>query len=448
MCAFYLNNELLINSKYFRTPFRTPFVYLRHQVENNPICTRTMKHTVKFTLRNNNAKAFSAINLIVFWGYKENGKPKPFKYTTGEKVNPEQWEGQRAKGPYSAGVNTKLVTIGNEVNKIFNRLQDEQITPDILRGELDIALGRSNPKPVPVKKKQFIADYITRYIDDIETGKRRNSRNPVKRFAPGTIRNFRAFKTKFSEYETARGKRFTFDHIDMKFYRHFIAWLDQSHTINTTGKTIKQLKMIMQAALDDDVHTNVEFKKKRFMVVSELVDAIYLTADEINILCNYDAKGPHKKARDLFVVGTLSAQRVSDWHQVNEKNIKLSPNGTKIISFKQKKTGTPVVIPFTDSRLLAIMREYDNELPKMPDQKINKYIKVVCRLAGITDKADQVTTHTARRSGCSNMYYAGLPIGKIMKVSGHKTESEFKKYIRVTDEENAEDLATHKYFSQ
>ena len=71
-----------------------------------------------------------------------------------------------------------------------------------------------------------------------------------------------------------------------------------------------------------------------------------------------------------------------------------------------------------------------------------------CKYAGVGEKLSQVTTHTARRSGCTNMYNANIPIGKIMKISGHKTELEFRKYIRVTDEENAEELASHKFFTR
>ena len=46
-------------------------------------------------------------------------------------------------------------------------------------------------------------------------------------------------------------------------------------------------------------------------------------------------------------------------------------------------------------------------------------------------------THTARRSGATNMYLAGIPTIAIMKVTGHKTEREFMKYIKITEEQTA-----------
>jgi hypothetical protein len=45
------------------------------------------------------------------------------------------------------------------------------------------------------------------------------------------------------------------------------------------------------------------------------------------------------------------------------------------------------------------------------------------------------------------MYLAGIPSLKIMKMSGHKSEREFLKYIRVSQEETAVDLSAHSYFT-
>ena len=57
-----------------------------------------------------------------------------------------------------------------------------------------------------------------------------------------------------------------------------------------------------------------------------------------------------------------------------------------------------------------------------------------------------ITSHTARRTGATLMYKSKIPSIAIMKITGHKKESTFLKYIRVTKEENAETLATHDYF--
>jgi integrase len=56
-------------------------------------------------------------------------------------------------------------------------------------------------------------------------------------------------------------------------------------------------------------------------------------------------------------------------------------------------------------------------------------------------KYDLITSHTGRRSFCTNMYKRGLPTLMIMSISGHKTEKSFLKYIKVRQEEHAAMMA-------
>lgn len=442
---------MLINSKHFCTPFCTLFVYL------------TMKQKVRFILKNPSAVSSTAINMLYSWGYKDsNGKYKNLKYATRQSVDPELWDKdeQEATGPYSAGINAELDTVKAAINKIYFKLQDSDLTPQILKDELDIILGRREPgvkqKDKP-KKKVYLLEYITRYISEMESGVRRTFKNPLKRMAPSTITSIKSFKTKITDYEDATCKRYTFNDINMKFYKLFIAWLGERHTVNSAGKSIRQLKTIMNAAHDDGVHNNLEFRKKAFKVTSELVDTIYLTEDEIEQLINKDITKPHLiKARDLFLVGCFTLQRVSDYYKIDKRNMIKSTNGVDIIRFKQQKSETTVIFPLKSPGLRSILEKYNYELPKMPDQKINDCIKIICKdpedhegeHTSLHLKSDDISTHTGRRSGCTNMYRAGIPASKIMKLSGHKSESEFRKYIRVTDEENAEDIVNYEYFNR
>jgi integrase len=67
-------------------------------------------------------------------------------------------------------------------------------------------------------------------------------------------------------------------------------------------------------------------------------------------------------------------------------------------------------------------------------------------VVGWWPKCDIITTHTARRSAATNMFKAGIPALSIMKITGHTTEKSFMKYIKITNEENAELMARNKYF--
>ena len=57
-----------------------------------------------------------------------------------------------------------------------------------------------------------------------------------------------------------------------------------------------------------------------------------------------------------------------------------------------------------------------------------------------------LTTHCARRSFATNMFKAGVPTISIMKVTGHRTEKAFLRYIKITPDEHAKILM--KYFQK
>lgn len=54
---------------------------------------------------------------------------------------------------------------------------------------------------------------------------------------------------------------------------------------------------------------------------------------------------------------------------------------------------------------------------------------------------DCVTTHTARRSGITNMYlFHKFTIVQMMHVSGHKTQKTFMDYIKLSSDEIADEI--------
>ena len=129
-----------------------------------------------------------------------------------------------------------------------------------------------------------------------------------------------------------------------------------------------------------------------------------------------------------------------------------------LIRLKQAKTSNNVVIP-VHPRLCEIINRWDGA-PKVSQQKFNLIIKIICRLADITEmvaigwekttryeeKCELVSSHTARRSAAINMFKAGIPTISIMKITGHKTESNFMKYIKISKEEYARLLVDNEFF--
>lgn len=324
-------------------------------------------------------------------------------------------------------------------------------------------LKPKQPEAAPTTLNKF----ITQYIDELESGKRLKRRSN-KKVSVGTIKSVKGFKSQFANYQEARKKVIDFEDVTMDFYRDFTNYLlfDRKYSANTVGRMVKVLKTIMYAAKDLKLHNNREIENKDFAANYEEVDNVFLTQERIDILYNMDLSDnpAWEKVRDVFVVGCLTGQRVSDYKRINSNMIVTLSNGREYIELKQEKTDKTVYIPLS-WQVKAILDKYEGTLPKVYDQKINDYIKKVCEEAGFTElvqitenKAgmeatvskrfcDMVKTHTARRSLCSNMQQAGCKLSEIIAISGHESEEQLKTYLKLTNKEKAM-LADNGYFQR
>ena len=51
-------------------------------------------------------------------------------------------------------------------------------------------------------------------------------------------------------------------------------------------------------------------------------------------------------------------------------------------------------------------------------------------------------THTARRTFATNAYRNKIPLSAIMVLTGHSSEAQLRKYLKLKDEEKAQEAAT------
>jgi len=161
---------------------------------------------------------------------------------------------------------------------------------------------------------------------------------------------------------------------------------------------------------------------------------------------NLPLDGYNAHVRDLFMLGAWTGMRVSNYLNIDsDLNVDLEKN---IITAIVNKNGPRVRIPI-HWIIREIIEKNGGKLPKsISEQKLNKQIKVVGRLAGITekvitvktiggkrteivkDKCDMISSHTCRRSLATNLYLKDVPLKYIMSITGHKTEAQALKYIK------------------
>lgn len=332
------------------------------------------------------------------------------------------------------------------------------------------------------KAKITLVQFIDKYVTEIKSGARQTERGT--NFSPNTVRSVKQALVQFQRFCKYKKKEYNFGDIDMQFYHDFTSYLKaeikdkkgtvlkEAYNVNTTGKCIRTLKNILSIAESEGLHYNSIWKDKKFKGTRIETESIYLTREDLNKIMKADLSKHgigHDQARDIFMVGVWTAQRVSDYNYITKEQIYThtkrwiedvpdpeNPGQTKAeirtkeimyISLIQKKTGAQVSIPVS-SELKGILEKYDYCLPHLEDQVINRYLKDICKEAGLTEsveiletkggtpvrnrypKWDLVHTHTARRTGATLMYLSGMDLYDIMKITGHTTPVMLKKYIK------------------
>lgn len=275
-----------------------------------------------------------------------------------------------------------------------------------------------------------------------------------KPLAKSTLSKFRLLHEHLSEFKAYIGKPLDFDNIDLDFYYTFLAFLKEKHQYspNSLGKYIQALKTLLNEATAQNLTDCKGYKSSHFKRIAVEAENIYLTDLEVRSILAVDLSDkPHlDRSRDVFIVGCYTGLRYQDIISLNRGSV--SGNYLNVV---QAKTGDRVTIPILP-QVLRILEKYDYKFKS--NAKINKQLKEVCKIAKINqvirrksyvkgvlvDKAykkyELVSSHAARRSFATNSYQKGIPAATIMKITGHRTEKSFYKYIKLDNKEHADIL--------
>jgi len=386
-------------------------------------------------------------------------------------VNPDVWDSK--KETIKAKVllyhptdrnnfNNSIADRKNVMLKVYNvQPNKESLTTELFEEEIDKALHPE--KYTTPQQLNTLFKYIANFIDEAPN---RKDKKTGRSLTYNNIQQYKATEKHLKEFaQSIRKKDFDFNDIDQSFYDEFVSFLqDKSFTQNSVGKHIRVLKLMLNEAQVKGI-CNIPNLKNILYVFTEEIDTIYLDENELQQLKETDlSKIPHlDRVRDWFLLLAWTGCRFSDLEKVAKTDIK-----DGFITFRQQKTNNKVVIPLHPV-VLEILEKYDYNLPTaITNQRFNEYIKKAAQIAEINaietttrtvggklitekfEKWEQISSHTGRRSFCTNMYKRGLNTLMIMSVSGHKTEKAFLKYIKVRQEEHAEMMkkAWDKIYSQ
>lgn len=350
-----------------------------------------------------------------------------------------------------------IITSNMAKDRINEIVYSEQIAAEKERAEAEA-------KALEEEQATNFNDFIKRFIYECESGKRKK-KGGTTNVSPGTVKSYKGFHAQFKEYQETRLRVIDFSDLNLDFYNDFRLFLtDKEYSPNTIARMVKICKTICYAAEQLKL-MDAGNVRTGFDVIYKDVDNIYLTDERIQELYDLDLSNrpAWEKVKDVFVVGCLTGQRVSDYKRINAKMIVTLNDGNRYIKLKQEKTGNIVYIPL-DYRVEAILNKYAGELPKVYDQKINDHIKEIGEALGWTEivELDEqrgameytakkrfcelLKTHTCRRSLATNMQKAGASLSSIMAITGHSSEQQLKTYLKLGEEEKSMLAAKEDYF--
>lgn len=326
-------------------------------------------------------------------------------------------------------------------------------------------------------EKAKIWNYLSRFCADIKSGKRLNGND---RYSAGTVKSWHSFMRLYDDFD--RKHQYTWGMVNREFTAKFLAYMERRHYMVTAqNKYLVTFRALIGYAYTDGIHDNDRatqcFSKKKIEEKDKAAE-IYLTSDELQALYEMPLTGLQEQVRDIFLVGCYTCQRVSDYNNISPDSFTTTAKGTPIIRLVQQKTHTEVKIPIMNPNLKAICEKYNYNLPTVVDVILNRYIKDVLKELSETvpslaikvrtkltmkqkkqeedgriivernskgevlmPRYNCVTSHTARRSGITNMYLTHkYTILQMMHVSGHKTQKTFMDYIKLSSDEIADEI--------
>lgn len=386
------------------------------------------------------------------------GRNEKLMYATPLKVEPIFWNEKDGRVKSS-----KYCAYRDEVNGALNAIEvlvksfiakaatsdNETVSKESLKNLLDIHFG---------KKKAKGGDFHSFFEDFIkQCDFRLSPRKAGQAIDYKTKREYVRTYYYIQEYEKNRKIRLEFCDIDKLFFNDFVTYLQELNlSTNTIWHKTVSIKAVMKAANEQELTDNTKYTT--FKNISEESQAVALSEWELDLLAKFDfSQSPRlERTRDLFLIGCWTGLRFSDFTRIKRENIK-----DNMLTIQQQKTNEFVTIPLHPV-FISIWEKYNGVLPaNISNRQFNDNLKDVCKEAGINERVMKsitkggkkqvtvyekwqlVSSHTARRTFATNLYKSGFPSISIMQITGHKTESSFLKYIKVTKEEHAKMLMMH-----
>jgi site-specific recombinase XerD len=345
---------------------------------------------------------------------------------TGYKCLVKDWNEQSQLTKNSAAINKELVDQkGRALQFFIDLLKDgKNVSPDLLK---DLLTGKA-------KVKTRILDYLDAYIRE------QAIRDEIK---PISLNKYRQSRNSLAEFISSKYglQDLSIEKITFEFINSYDLFLKQEYKLhkNTINKYHSRLRTLLLRANAEGLLAKQPYAN--FKLVSVRTDREFLNQDELKKITevNLTHNRSLDKVRDIFIFSCYTGLRFQDAQNLSTENLTVY-KGKPFVRYAQEKTGTPVDIPLLPI-VKKIFEKYENEpervilnklLPKISNQKVNSYLKLVADQAGVTKRiTHHVARHTFATTVCLNN---GMAMEDVSKLLGHSSLKTTQVYGRITQD--------------
>lgn len=387
------------------------------------------------------------IPVYVMVNYNSDCIRKPVKQV---KIKESHWDDQRQKvlpslknEPYNKHneFNIEITETQNRLNKLWSThfVSKQSVTKQ------DIIDAIDNNQIIVGEEEVAEMTLINGFDKFIEQNRSHR--------APRTITGYGTTLNLFKDFvaETKIDDRLS--KVDLQFFDSLRNYCfdKRKYKNNTFAKTINNLKTFMNWAEDRGFHQNFAFRK--FKAAEEDIEVIYLSKEELLQLYNHKFKSDKlARARDIYVFSCVTGLRFSDLKNLKPSNIFEDEIRLNVTKTREKDLGIPLN-NFSKSILAKYKGSRLYPLPMISSQNLNLYIKDACKEAKINSlvtitrysgnkkieetvpKHELITLHTGRKTFITNSLVLGIQTHTVKAMTGHRSDSSFRKYIHISTEE-------------
>lgn len=422
-----------------------------------------IKRTIKLAIQSQQNASSRVRMRVSYNGYRVD-------FQTGILLNKDSWDNLRQR----VLPNDSNVTLANDLNDHLSKMLSNMI--EVFR---EFELRKVIPTPTELRKAfnlhqvpQPNHDDTTQKSSTLSVPQVANEESKIKirnfwkcydefvkvngklnDWTPATYEKFSALRNHLSDYD----KKLSFEKFDEEGIANLVDFLGKKGMKNSTiNKQLGFLRWFLRWCYEKGYHHNHTFEYFKPKLKNAPKQVIFLTEKELEQLETLAI--PQKYAslgvvRDVFLFCCYTGLRYSDVYNLTWEDI--HHGKIEIVTIK---TADRIQIEFNRKSQAIIDKYTDVHLPNkkvfpvISNQKMNKYLHELCKLAKIDTliksthyegnkriddvqpKYELVGTHCGRRTFICMALSKGIPPTVVMKWTGHSDYKAMKPYIDIADD--------------